>query len=698
MNTCRTLVLSFVAPLSLLSTQAQFQAGAVALDVTPKQFPVLVNGGFLSRSADTVSDNLYARALALSDGKTEVVIVVVDSCMIPKDLLDKAKAIAADKTGIPAEQVLVSATHTHTAPSSFGALGTPADPRYSPFLARKVAEAIEAAHENLRPAKAGWHSVQAPEFTALRRWTLRPDRIGADPFGNHTVRATMHAGRNWDNATGETGPEDPELCLLAIRDTEDKPIAVLANFSMHYFAGMKALSADYFGLFCEQLAKRIPGVDEDFVGIMSHGCSGDVWRRDYTLRDWSKNPPSAKEQMKVDAYAEGLARRALQGFEKIAYRADIDLAMAELRLPLRYRVPDAQRLKWAAGINDARGERPPKNQQEVYAMEQVLLYEMKETKVVLQALRIGDMAITTTPNETYALTGLKLKARSPLPKTMVIELANGADGYIPPPEQHFLGGYNTWPARSAGLEIQAEPKITEACLRLLEQVAGKPRRVPEVSRGPTAEAIAALKPLHWWRFDEFEGPFAFDEQGLRDGIYENGVVFHLEGPNSKSFTPGQTNRAAHFAGGRMRSRLLDLGPSYSLSLHFWNGMPADSRPVLGWMFSRGNEHSLDAPGDHLGLDAKGRLLYRDGAETHRGITHVKRWTWRQAVLVREGEVVQVYLDGKLELEAKSKARPLAEDLFIGGRNDKQANWEGRLDEAAIFDRALTPAEIKKLTP
>ena len=48
---------------------------------------------------------------------------------------------------------------------------------------------------------------------------------------------------------------------------------------------------------------------------------------------------------------------------------------------------------------------------------------------------IGDVAITTTPNETYALTGLKLKAKSPLPKTMVIELANGADGYIPPPEQ-----------------------------------------------------------------------------------------------------------------------------------------------------------------------------------------------------------------------------------------------------------------------
>ncbi len=58
---------------------------------------------------------------------------------------------------------------------------------------------------------------------------------------------------------------------------------------------------------------------------------------------------------------------------------------------------------------------------------------------------------------------------------MVIELANGGDGYIPPPEQHLLGGYNTWAARSAGLEVEAEPKIAEAAIQLLESVTEKPR-------------------------------------------------------------------------------------------------------------------------------------------------------------------------------------------------------------------------------
>ena len=76
---------------------------------------------------------------------------------------------------------------------------------------------------------------------------------------------------------------------------------------------------------------------------------------------------------------------------------------------------------------------------------------------------------------------------------------------------------------------------------------------------------------------------------------------------------------------------------------------------------------------------------------------VKRWSWRQATLTRKGEDLRVYLDGKLEIEAKAKATLLAEDVFMGGRNDNHSNWEGRLDEIALFDRALTPTEVKKLS-
>ncbi len=113
---------------------------------------------------------------------------------------------------------------------------------------------------------------------------------------------------------------------------------------------------------------------------------------------------------------------------------------------------------------------------EVYAKEAIYLHDEPSRELKLQAIRIGDMGITAIPNEVYAITGLKLKAQSPFDTTMNVELANGSEGYIPPPEQHALGGYTTWPARTAGLEVPAEPKIVAAVLKLLEQVAGKPRR------------------------------------------------------------------------------------------------------------------------------------------------------------------------------------------------------------------------------
>ena len=162
---------------------------------------------------------------------------------------------------------------------------------------------------------------------------------------------------------------------------------------------------------------------------------------------------------------------------------------------------------------------------------------------------LGDIAIATTPTETYALTGLKLKLQSPLEKTLVIELANGGDGYIPPPEQHLLGGYNTWAARSAGLEVTAEPKIVAQSLALLEKITHRPRRVYQQSRGPLARAILNDKPLAYWRLDEFSPSLARDITGNNHhAAYEPGVLPFLEGPESKGFCEwGETNRSAHFA-------------------------------------------------------------------------------------------------------------------------------------------------------
>jgi hypothetical protein len=91
--------------------------------------------------------------------------------------------------------------------------------------------------------------------------------------------------------------------------------------------------------------------------------------------------------------------------------------------------------------------------------------------VKLQAIRIGDVGIVSSPCETFVETGLAIKRESPLPLTFTIELANGYNGYLPTPAQHTLGGYETWRAKSSYLAVDAEPQVRSRLLELLHEVA-----------------------------------------------------------------------------------------------------------------------------------------------------------------------------------------------------------------------------------
>ena len=94
-----------------------------------------------------------------------------------------------------------------------------------------------------------------------------------------------------------------------------------------------------------------------------------------------------------------------------------------------------------------------------------------EVETLVQAIRIGELGIATSPCETFVETGLAIKAASPLKPTFTIELANDYRGYLPTAEHHALGGYETWRARSSYLEVDAEAKIRAAILKQLEAVA-----------------------------------------------------------------------------------------------------------------------------------------------------------------------------------------------------------------------------------
>ncbi len=675
------------------------RAGASAVDITPQQFPVIVNGSFLEKKATKAYDRLKARALVLDDGVSRVALVVVDSLMLPRALLDEVKQEAQRRTGIPSSRILIAATHTHSAPSAMACLGSRRDDAYVAFLKPRLVQAIERAAARLTEAEIGWTVVPATTLNHCRRWIFRPDRVGRDPFGNPTVRANMHPGYQSPNHIGPAGPADRELTVVAVRRPGGTLMAVLANFAFHYY-GTAPVSGDVAGRFGPTLA-RLLGIDrsEAFVGMLSQGTSGDSMWMDYSR-------PAPKRDM--DAYVGQLARLAASALDRLSYRRRVPLAMAEAELTLRRRVPDEKRLAWARQIVARMGDRLPRNLQEVYAREAIYLARDPVARLKLQAIRIGELGIVAMPNEVYGITGMKIKLASPLPTTFVIELANGAEGYIPPPEQHVLGGYTTWPARTAGLEVTAEPKIVQTVLGLLEKVAGEKRRPIRDPVHRYAQAVRRLKPAGWWRLGEISGTTAHDAAGRHDGRYEPGVVFYLPGPHGEGFAGGRFgNRAAQFAGGRVRVRLGQVPEQYSIAFWFWNGLPDRTRAVTAYLVSLGREGDRQAEGDHVGLGGTaepgmaGKLFFFNGNRDHTlivGKTTVPLRRWTHVVFVRDGRRVRLYVDGRLDAEGEAPVtRPVKEvELFLGGRCDRFAPLEGRLDEVAFFNRVLSDDEVAAL--
>jgi putative membrane-bound dehydrogenase-like protein len=683
-----------LAPLpAAAGEERRLLAGAAAVDVTPLNYPVIVNAMFEERSAGGAHDRLHARALVLGDGELRLAFAIVDTCMMPRDFLDGVKSRAAAAAGIASERQLIAATHTHSAPSAMGCLGSRVDADYQRYLGEKIVEAIVQAARRLEPARAGSASIDDFEHTFCRRWIRRPDRIGADPFGRHTVRANMHPGYQSPDAIGPSGPVDPALTVLSIQSDAGRPLALLANYSMHY-VGSPLLSADYFGRFAERIGERLAagagGGEAPFVGIISQGTSGDLMWMDYA------KPP---RPISHEAYAEALVEKALEAHRTIVHRPDATLAFEEAALDLGFRLPDAERLAWAKAIDERTGARQPRTLEEIYAREQLHLAARPRAELKLQALRVGDLGIAAIPNEVFSITGLKIKAASPFPLTCVIELANGAEGYIPPPEQHRLGGYTTWPARTAGLEVEAEPKIVEVSLGLLERAAGKPRRAPSVRHGAYARAAIEAGPLAYYRLEEFGGALAADSGGRgAHGAYEGDLAYHLDGPPSMAFSGDSAiNRCVHLAGGWLRTGA-ELPPeAWTAELWFWNGLDPAARPVCGVLIHRqGGERLWIGGGSGEGA---GKLHLAAGGPDDRGPsigrTNVRVRAWHHLVLSREGRRAAVYLNGALEIAAEVDAPPADGALLIGGGGTNDSSLEGKLDEVALYAGALAPEEAAR---
>jgi hypothetical protein len=461
------LSLALGLPCLAVAESGKLRAGAAKVDITPK--PGVSLDGPISKNGPVtgVHDPLHARALVLADDETRLAIVICDACMIGRDVFDAAKAIARDKTHLATDHMLMAATHTHAAPRASHVGTGPLDDEYHAWLAEQIAAAVVEAEKNLAPAQIGWGSFQKPEFIRCRRHLCQAGSVGVNPFGEAGERIKSVAGSS-SAIIEPAGPVDPQFSILSVQHADGQPLAVLGNFSVHYCGGYRRglVSADYFGHYAEALETQLKPVDgrPAFVGLMSNGTSGNTGAIE---SGGKKYPPF--EWMKVSARI--LADDTRQVLQSIEHRRDLTLAMHETELELGVRRPDPARLAWASQILAEPTAKGPHRWSRVYAQEAEHLSKYPATtKIKLQAIRIGGLGIAAAPCEVFAETGLAIKRDSPHPATFHIELANGYGGYLPPPEQHELGGYETWPARSSFLEVSAELKIRETLLELLRKV------------------------------------------------------------------------------------------------------------------------------------------------------------------------------------------------------------------------------------
>ena len=461
-----------IGGLGLPASAAALRAGAALIDITPTNLPIRTAGNLTLTVVSKIHDPLQARAVVLDDGATRMAVAVVDSCMISREDLDAAKAAASRVTGISVSNMMISSTHTHTAPCVYGCHGNDAEPEYRAYLIPRIADSIVQAWRNLQPARAGWGKSDLPEFVHCRRWIMRPGTANSPPAaftGAATNLAMMNPGFNNTNKVRQTGPVDPAVTVLSLQTRDGQPLALLANYSTHYAsAPSEEISADYFGEFCRRIAQELNAAEKNsgFVALMSNGTSGDTNPIDFTKTNWVATPP---------VVAKAVAGAALKALAEMKYRDDVTLRAVTRQLTLGVRRPAPAQLTEARQYLATKvGTRPTRNWEENYARETMLMSDWPATKeITLQGLAIGEFAIAAVPCETFGSTGLAIKKASPFLLTMVIGLANGYHGYLPPPDQFPLGGYTTWRARTSYLETEAEPKIRIATASLLKELQGQ---------------------------------------------------------------------------------------------------------------------------------------------------------------------------------------------------------------------------------
>ncbi|MBX3015071.1 MAG: neutral/alkaline non-lysosomal ceramidase N-terminal domain-containing protein [Caldilineaceae bacterium] len=386
------------------------QAGVAQIEITPPIGTALT--GFIARSgpATGVHDPLYAKALVVDNGTTQVALLTLDVLGVHRAYVAQVRTAIAAATGIPAGNILLACSHTHAGPATFFLEGCgEMDEAYLAVLHQKLVDVTHAAWQTRVPARFG--------------------------VGHGQVTTSVH------NRRTPGAIIDPDLGILRVESMSGALLAVVLNYTCHptCVTGVnQLLSAEYCGYAAAQI-QRATGA----VTLFITGAIGDVGP---VTRGWA-----VWEQI-----GSAVAAEALRVLPTIAVAEWHHLAVTagDLLLPLLPPPTTGELAALMAALQEQAADsdymQQPYQPQIVGAM---LAWATKTLAAVteqrvqmavtteLQILQIGELALVSAPGELFVELGLAVKQGSGRAHLFICGFGNDNIGYIPTPHAYPHGGY-----------------------------------------------------------------------------------------------------------------------------------------------------------------------------------------------------------------------------------------------------------------
>ncbi len=421
---------------------AELRLGTAAVKITPPNGTPIA-GPSVARGSEGVLDDVYAKAAVLDDGKTKIAWVVCDLSGVPVGIVSKARRMIAKETGIPADHVMISATHTHTGPSPFGS------GPYVKQLPLLIAQAVQQANDSLTAAQISYASQNEPDISFIRRFWMKDGTIGWNP------------GKFNPNIIRPIGTIDPQVNVVYAETAEQKPLLTYVNFANHLdTTGGTRISADFPATLALRLADyRGPGM----LTIFANGACGNI---NHTDVNWATPQTSPEEAKRLGII---LAADVLKAYMHMKEVEDVALRVGSKMVQVPLAKHTDEELRRAREILAQPGTKTPFLERvKANRIVDVAAAKGRPVKVELQVMTLGsDIAWVALPGEIFVELGLSVKAASPFRQTNVVELANGGFYYIPHRSAYAEGQYEVISSRYA--EGSGEMLVT-AAIGLLDEL------------------------------------------------------------------------------------------------------------------------------------------------------------------------------------------------------------------------------------